>query len=131
MLLPLLFTIKISLSISLKRSVYLNIATQRSVILRHASGTTSATSSPTRYYDMLPGATCGTTRHYEVLPVVLRNTTRYYEWYNKVLRVVMRVTMWYYERLRYNEWFFRSIIPKLSFKKIVMKNFTKFTGNQL
>ena len=126
MLLPLLFTIKISLSISLKRSVYLNITTQRSVILRHASGTTSATSSPTRYYDMLPGATCGTTRHYEVLPVVLRNTTRYYEWYYKslrgatggtrryykVLRVVLRVTMWYYERLRYNEWFFRSIIPK-------------------
>ena len=82
MLLPLLFTIKRSLSIWLKQSVYLNIIpTQQSVISRHISGATSTASSTTRYEEMPKSAasrTAGTTRHYEVLQVVLRNSTRCY-----------------------------------------------------
>ena len=85
MLLPLLFTIKKLLTNWLKRSVYSNIIpAQRSVII---SGTTSTTSSTTRYDKLLQGAA--------TVPQVLRGATSGNRRYYEILRLVLRVTMWY------------------------------------
>ena len=69
MLLLLLFTIKRSLSISLKRSVYLNII---KICKWYQT---------TRYYEMLRSTASVTTRYCEIQQEVLRVTTRYYKWY--------------------------------------------------
>ena len=79
--------------------------------------------------------------------MVLQDATRYYEWYDESLRgtasgtrrycevlpVVLQITMWYYEKSKVQRvLFFRhSLKDRLSKKKNVMKNFTKFTENQL
>ena len=144
---PLLFTIKRSLSIWWKRSVYLNIiSTPRSVILSHTSGSTSTTSSTRgwyeviqvvlrllwdtaryykRYYQTLWDITSGTTSHYEALQVALGGTTRCYKPHCESLCGIKR-------SLRYSNWLFRGSLPKFIFQKDRYEKFyTKYTGNQL
>ena len=108
------------------------------------SGTTSTTSGSTRYHEKLRGTTSGTTRHYEVLQYyeALRGTTSVTESHYEVVRVVLGGTRRYYNlycellcgiriNLRYSEWFFRDILPKVVFQKNRYENFTKFSGKQL
>ena len=108
------------------------------------SGTTSTTSGSTRYHEKLRGTTSGTTRYYEVLRYyeALRGTTSVTASHYEVVRVVLGGTRRYYNlycellcgiriNLRYSEWFFRDILPKVVFQKNRYENFTKFSGKQL
>ena len=76
--------------------------------------------------------------------MVLRGTTSYNKWYYESLRGTMSGARRYYEVLRVASHYevlrevqgttsslLEAFSQKLSFKKIVMKNFIKFTGNQL
>ena len=98
---PLLFTIKRSLSIWWKRSVYLNIiSTPRSLILSHTSGSTSTTSSTRGWYEVITSGTTTTSRHCEVLQAILTDPLRYYERYHESLRGTTSSTRRHYEVLR-------------------------------
>ena len=108
------------------------------------SGTTSTTSGSTRYHEKLRGTTSGTTRYYEVLRYyeALRGTTSVTTSHYEVVRVVLGGIRRYYNlycellcgiriNLRYSEWFFRGILPKVVFQNNRYENFTKFSGKQL
>ena len=73
------------------------------------------------YYEILQGTTSSSTSHYEEVQVVLRGTRRYYELFYESLCGITR-------GFRYNEWFFRGILPKIIFQKNRYEQFYKIHG---
>ena len=110
MLLPLLFTIKISVylvkAVGLFKHNYTTIGYIKTCKRYHECYEQSyevlryATRCYMWYYETLRGATSGTTKYYEVLRVVLQVTTRCHRWYQEVLQGTTSCTASHYVVLR-------------------------------